>query len=160
MSTLDTLDRLYIAAALLFQSVLAIHFAVRGWRLETAIHYGWIVYALSLPAFALSIAQIVAGKAWYFWIAGVLYLVWGVFGFVVEYGYQIVWRDPIRWSIFAPYVALYLATCMFYWWPLARISRMLWIVAGVLFALSTVLNITSHPPSESPQAPPVQPVQP
>jgi hypothetical protein len=43
-----------------------------------------------------------------------------------------------------PYVFLYLATVMFYWWPLGLLSRPLWIIYAVLFVIATILNITSH----------------
>jgi hypothetical protein len=84
------------------------------------------------------------GKVWWFWLGGFVYLVWAGFGFTVEYVRRIEWRDPIRWPIFGPYLTLYLATIMLYWWPLARISRPLWIVYAGLFIVSTVLNVTSH----------------
>jgi hypothetical protein len=38
---------------------------------------------------------------------------------------------------------------MFYWWPLALISRPLWYIYAVLFIVSTVLNVSSH---QAPQA--------
>ena len=43
-----------------------------------------------------------------------------------------------------PYVFLYLGTVMFYWWPLALLSRPLWFVFAVLFVIGTILNLTSH----------------
>jgi hypothetical protein len=33
---------------------------------------------------------------------------------------------------------------MFYWWPLARIDRRLWLAYAVLFVASTWLNAISH----------------
>lgn len=50
----------------------------------------------------------------------------------------------IRWPIFGPYVLLYLASVMFYWWPLALVSRPLWYVGAATFLVSTSLNVTSH----------------
>ena len=82
------------------------------------------------------------------WLGGFLYLVFGAFGYTVEYAWGITtWRDPLRWSILLPYVSLYLATVMFYWWPLAQVSKPLWVVAAVLFVLHTVLNAASHHPT-------------
>ena len=155
---MSTLDYLFIVAAFVFQIVLTVHFAVRKWRFETAIRYGWIVYALSLPAALLSLAQLAAGTPWYFWLAGLLYLVWAAFGYVVEYVYRIEWRTPIYWPIFAPYVLLFLTTSMFYWWPLARLSWWLWAIFTVLYVLGTVLNVTSH--DRHPHAPPAAPARP
>jgi fatty acid desaturase len=56
---------------------------------------------------------------------------------------KVQWRDPILWQ-FGPYVFLYLATIMFYWWPLGLVSRPLWFVYAALFIISTVINATSH----------------
>lgn len=68
----------------------------------------------------------------------------GLYGYYVEYIRGIEWRSPIRWSIGGLYLLLYLATVMFYWWPLATIYKPLWYVYAVLFVISTVLNTTSH----------------
>ena len=155
---MSTLDYLFIVAAFVFQIVLTVHFAVRKWRFETAIRYGWIVYALSIPAALLSLAQLAGGTPWYFWLAGLLYLVWAAFGYVVEYIYRVEWRTPVYWPIFAPYVLLFLATSMFYWWPLARLSWWLWAIFTMLYVLATVLNVTSH--DRHRHVPPAAPARP
>jgi hypothetical protein len=85
-----------------------------------------------------------AGKEWSFWVAGFIFLFWAIFGLVVEYGFHIKWRNPIKWPIFVPYVLLYLGTIMFYWFPVGALSRPFWYVYAVLFAFSTYLNVTSH----------------
>lgn len=144
MAGLDTLDTLFIIFGFLFQMVLIIHFAVRRWAFDVAMRYGLLVYALAIPALALSVAQFDAGKPWYLWLAGFLYAIWALFGYTVEYVRRIEWREPILWPIFVPYITLYLATVMFYWWPLARLYRPLWFVYGGLFVLATILNVTSH----------------
>jgi hypothetical protein len=36
---------------------------------------------------------------------------------------------------------------MFYWWPVAILSRPLWTVYAALFVASTLLNIFSHKPA-------------
>lgn len=144
MPALDRLDTLFVVMAFLFQIALIIHFTLRRWAFNTALRYGPLVYALALPAAALSLAQINAGKPWYLWLAGLLYAAWAAFGYYVEYVRHIQWRSPIYWPIFVPYVALYLATVMFYWWPVGILSRPLWYVYAALFVVATVLNISSH----------------
>jgi hypothetical protein len=134
----------YIFTAFLFHLILLIHFALRKWRFDFALRYGWIVYALSLPAAGVSLWLMMRGKPWWSWLGGWLYLVWGIFGYVVEYRKKIEWRAPILWPVFGPYITLYLATVMFYWWPLALIWKPLWYGGTVLFCVSTFLNITSH----------------
>ena len=144
MLGLDDLEVLFVAAAFLFQIVLIVHFALRKWNFDLSLRYGWIVYALSVPAAAVSVVLLLGGKTWSLWLGGFIYLIWAVYGYTVEYAKGIQWRNPIRWPIFGPYVLLYLATVMFYWWPLGLISRPLWVVVAVLFILSTTLNVTSH----------------
>jgi len=144
MPKFNLLVSLFIANAFLVQIVLLIHFAVRKWAFATAIRYGSLVYALSIPSALLSFWILLSGGVWWSWLAGFLFLAWAAYGFIVEYVLKIEWREPIRSSIFIPYIFLYLATIMFYWWPLIRIWRPLWFVYAVLFLASTVLNLSSH----------------
>lgn len=144
MFGLKNLEVLFVISAFLFQIVLIAHFALRKWRFDRAIRYGWIVYALSIPAVVVSVLLLKGGMTWSLWAGGFIYLLWALFGYAVEYTRKIQWRNPIRWSIFGPYVFLYLATVMFYWWPLALIQKSLWYVAALLFIVSTILNVNSH----------------
>jgi hypothetical protein len=144
MSDLNIYDTLFIITSFLFQIILIIHFTLRKWRFDLAINYGWIVYALSIPATAVSIILLLGGKSWYFWTAGFIYLIWAIYGYMIEYIKQIEWRNPIRSSIFGPYITLYLATVLFYWWPLALIYKPFWYIYAILFIASTILNVTSH----------------
>ena len=145
MTKLNNLSTLYVVWAFLFQAALIVHFALRKWFFEGYIvKYGWLFYVLSIPAVVISFILLRGGKPWYLWIGGFLFLIWGIFGYVAEYVAKIPWRNPIYWPIFGPFVTLYLATSMLYWWPLGRFSRSLWFVYAVLFVVSTVLNITSH----------------
>ncbi len=145
MFGLDNLDTLFVLWAFAFQIVLIVHFAVRRRFFESyTLKYGWIVYALSIPAAAISILLLLGGKSWSFWLGGFLFLVYAAYGYWVDYIQGIQWRSPPRWSILFPYVFLYLATVMFYWWPLDLLGRPLWIAGAVLFVIATILNITSH----------------
>ena len=144
MFGLDNVEILFVVFAFLFQIVLNIHFALRKWRFNFAIHYGYYVYALSIPAVIASIIILMGGMPWTFWLAGFLYLVWAIVGYTTEYIKKIEWRDPIYWPIFGPYIFLYLATIMFYWFPLKLLYQPLWYVYAGLFILSTILNLTSH----------------
>jgi hypothetical protein len=142
---LDKLDRLFVVWAFLLQVVLIIHFALRKPFMESYTEkFGWIVYALCIPAVIISIILLRGGKSWSFWLGGFLFLIYAVFGYWVDYGAQIPFRNPLRLSIALPYVFLYLASVMFYWWPLGRLSRRLWFAYALLFVIATILNITSH----------------
>lgn len=145
MFGLDNLDTLFVVWAFTFQIVLIAHFAIRKPFYESYTEkYGWLVYALSIPAAVISIVILIGGKSWSFWLGGFLFLIYAAYGYRVDYVKKIPWRNPLVKSIMFPYVTLYLATVMFYWWPLGLFSRTLWIVYAVLFVLGTYLNITSH----------------
>ncbi len=153
MIALDSLETLFAAWAFFFQFALILHFAVRRWSFGLIRQFGWILYGLSAPAVVVSVVLLLGGKPWSLWLGGFLYLVWALFGYVVEYVRGIRWRNPIRWRVFGPYVTLYLATVMFYWWPLGLLRRPLWYAYALLFIASTALNIASHRgPEDHPQA--------
>ena len=142
---LDKLDKLFIVWAFLFQVILIIHFAIRKPLMESYTEkFGWIVYALCIPAVVISIILLRGGKSWSFWLGGFLFLIYAVFGYWIDYVIQIPFRNPLRLSIAIPYVFLYLATVMFYWWPLGLLGRLLWFAYAILFVIGTILNITSH----------------
>ena len=144
-SNLDQLDKLFVVWAFLFQIVLIVHFAVRKPFFESYTkRFGWIVYAICIPAAAISITLLRGGKPWSFWLGGFLFVAYAAFGYWVDFVAQIQFRNPLRLSILLPYVFLYLATVMFYWWPLWPLSRPLWFLYTILYVIATVLNIKSH----------------
>lgn len=145
MIRFDNLDTLFIIWAFFFQIALIIHFAIRKPLYESYTEkYGWIVYALSIPAAVISIVIFLGGKSWSFWLGGFLFLVYAAYGYRIDYVKKIQWRNPLDKSILFPYITLYLATVMFYWWPLGQLNRSLWMFYAVLFVIATYLNITSH----------------
>ena len=145
MSRLDNLDRLFVIWAFFFQIVLIIHFALRKRFFESyTMRLGWLVYALCIPAAAISVVLLLGGKSWSFWLGGFLFVIYAAYGTWIDYVQGIEWRNPLRVSILVPYVVLYLSTVMFYWWPLGLLSRPLWVVFAVLFVIGTALNVTSH----------------
>ena len=144
-SKLDRLDKLFVVWAFLLQIILIVHFAIRKPLFENyTLKYGWIVYALCIPSVVISIVLMRGGKSWYFWLGGFLFLLYAVFGYWVDYVAQIPFRNPLMVSILIPYAFLYLTAIMFYWWPLWRLNRLLWLVYAILYVIATILNITSH----------------
>jgi hypothetical protein len=142
---LDRLDKLFVVWAFLFQVIFIIHFAIRKPLMESYTEkFGWIVYALCIPAVVISIILLRGGKSWSVWLGGFLFLIYAVFGYWVDYVAQIPWRNPVQLSIAFPYVFLYLATVIFYWMPLWSLSRPLWFIYAILYVIATILNITSH----------------
>lgn len=145
MAILDRLDLSFVIWAFGLQIVLLIHFAIRKPFFESYTRkYGWLVYALSIPAAVLSIILLRGGKSWSFWLGGFLFLVFAAYGYWVDYHLGLNWRSPLRKDIVFPYATLYLGTIMFYWWPLGLLSRPLWYLYGALFVISSILNLTSH----------------
>ena len=72
---MDGPETLFVVTAFLFQIVLIAHFSLRKWRFEAAARYGPIVYALGIPAFAVSVLILLAGRPWWLWLSGFLYLI-------------------------------------------------------------------------------------
>ena len=144
--TLEKKDVLFVVWAFIFQIVLIVHFAIRKRFFETyTLKWGWIVYALCIPAVIISIIIIIRGeKPWTFWLGGFLFLVFSIYGYWIDYVKQIQWRAPLNYGVMIPYIFLYLTTIMFYWWPLIQIDKRLWGAYTVLYVISTILNITSH----------------
>ena len=142
---LDKFDKLFVIWAFIFQIILILHFALRKPFFETyTVKYGWLVYALCIPAAIISIILMRAGKSWHFWLGGFLFLLYAIFGFYIDYVAQIQFRNPFNIAVGIPYVILYLGTVMFYWWPLWPMSRLLWGGYTVLYIIAMVLNIRSH----------------
>lgn len=138
-------ERAFVVWAFAYLIVLIAHFAVRErWFEAYTEPYGWVVYGLSVPAAALSVWILAAGEDWTLWAAGFLCLAFGAFGFWVDYVARIDFRSPFVASVGVPYVVLYLATLMFYWWPLWDRSRLAWGAYAVLYAVAMVLNLRSH----------------
>ena len=144
MLGLDKHDTLFVIWAFVLQICLITLFVIRKINIDLILEYGWIFYTLSIPAAIVSLIILRNGKQWSFWVGGFLFLLWAIFGYVVEYRLGISWRNPVVWSVLVPYVILYLGTIMFYWFPLGLLSRPLWYVYGVLFVLGTYFNVTSH----------------
>ncbi len=144
MSSSRSLDNLFIFTAFTLQIIFILYFALRKWSFESAMKYGWIIYALAIPALIISFILWKNGKAWSFWIGGLLLAAWAIFGYFVDIARPISWRSPVYLPVLIPYVLLYLSSMMFYWWPVGMLSRPLWYVYAVMFLISTALNITSH----------------
>ncbi len=145
ISDLDSLELLFVIWAFFYMLVLILHFAVRKRFFERyTLRFGWIVYALGLPAVVISLILLFGGRNWGFWLGGFLCLLFSLFGYWVDYVKQIPWRKPLNKSVLFPYITLYLATLMFYWFPLRLIYPPFFYVYTGLYVIATVLNITSH----------------
>ena len=139
------LDRLFVVWAFTIQLILIIHFAVRRPLMQSyTLKFGWIVYALCIPAVIISVILLRGGKTWSFWLGGFLFVLFAAFGYWVDFIAKISFRSPPVPRILFPYATLYLGTMMFYWWPVGQLSRPMWFISAVLFVISTVLNVTSH----------------
>jgi len=138
-------ETLFVTWAFTYQIILIVHFAERKRFFEDyTLKFGWIVYALCIPAVIISIILLAGGRPWTFWLGGFLCVLFSIFGYYIDYVKGIPWRNPLVPRIMFPYVTLYLATIMFYWWPLALIERKFWFIYAGLFIVSTILNLTSH----------------
>ena len=141
MPVCDRWERRFIAASLGQQVVLVIYFALTKWHVAGATPVGWLVYGMGIPAVALSVMLLKARKPWYLWTAGFLFAVWAAFGVVVDIIHPVAWRSPMLPSIFMPYVLLYFASQMFYWWPLLKVDRVSWCIFAALYSRNCSITL-------------------
>jgi hypothetical protein len=140
----NSLQILFIAFAFISQVLLIFNFAAYKRKPDLQKKWGWIVYAFGWLALPLGILLLAGGETWYFWFACVLFSTWAAFGYVVDILRPLNWRDPIVWQIFIPYLVLYLSAQFAFWIPLWFIWPGYWMIYAVLYAVSTVLNISNH----------------
>ena len=140
----STLQILFVLFAFLVQVLLFINFAARNCKPSLERKYGWLVYALGILAVILGILFLLADQPWYITAAPFVYALWAGLGYYVDIVKQIEWRSPPRWSIFIPYVVLFIAAQFLFWVPLWYVDLPLWIIYGVLYFINLGLNIHSH----------------
>jgi hypothetical protein len=126
------------------QAVLVAYFAARRWAPRAAERYGWLAYAFAGLGLPLGVWLAAGGQSWRLWTGPVLLAAWAALGAIVDLWRRVEWRDPVRWSVFVPYVALYFFAQMFLWWPLWNLQRAAWAVFLVLFVANTALNLRGH----------------
>ena len=140
----DSSQVIFATYALASQAVLLAYFASRRWALPVAERYGWLAYAFGLLGIPVGVALIANGATPQLVGGPFLFAAWAAFGLWVDILRAIEWRNPIRWSVLAPYVLIYLAGQMFLWWPMWNFWRLGWAIYLVLFAANTALNIRGH----------------
>jgi hypothetical protein len=136
-----TIFALYAIAS---QAILLAFFASRRWLPVVAGRFGWVAYAFGVLGLVVGAWLIASGAPWQLFAGPLLYAVWAAFGAWADLLRGVEWRQPIRWSMFGPYVTLYLAAQMFLWWPLWTYWRPGWLVYLVLFIANTSLNMVGH----------------
>ena len=81
----DTFEILFVLWAFFFQTVLIVHFSLRKWAFDAyTMRFGWIVYTLGVPTAFVSLLILLGGKPWALWMGGLIYLVWGIYGYRVD----------------------------------------------------------------------------
>ena len=135
------------------QLVLAAYFAARRWAPRVSGLLGLIAYALGGMGLLVAAWLAAGGESWRLWSGPVLLALWAGFGAIVDIWRKIPWREPVRLSVFVPYVTLYFFAQMFLWWPLRDISFPAWLVFAVLFVANTGLNLVGHFGHDKPAAP-------
>jgi hypothetical protein len=105
---------------------------------------GIVAYAAGLLGAPVGLWLIAGRGDWRLGTGPLLMATWALLGGAVDLVLRIEWREPIRPSVFAPYVFLYFFGQMFLWWPLWDFQRGSWLVFGVLFVANTALNLRGH----------------
>lgn len=149
MMTADTLQSLFVGFAFVIQLLLIINFAARNWKPSLERTYGWLIYAMGMPGVILGILFVVGDRPWQVVAAPFVYSIWAAFGYFVDRHQPIQWRSPPRWSVFVPYVGLFMASQFVFWIPLWYTGLAYWIAYAGMYFLNTGLNIYVHRKSES-----------
>ncbi len=141
----DHLQLAYVLTAFALQLLLIANFAARNLRPELERRCGWILYVLA-GSLGLALGVLLWGsdEPRILLLAMLLLSVWGGFGYLIDIRFRVKWRNPPRWSIFIPYVGLFVASQLFQWGSMWDIDRALWVAYGMLYAISTTLNLASH----------------
>lgn len=113
-----TFENVFVAFALTVNGLLVLNFAARRWRPQLERRWGWLVYAMGLPAVLLALTAWAGARPWYYGLACLLYAAWSAFGYSVDIVWPVSWRNPPRWPVFLPYASLYVASLIALWVPL------------------------------------------
>jgi D-alanyl-D-alanine carboxypeptidase len=135
---------LFVVFGFLVQVLLVVDFTARLWRPMLERRYGWLIYALGLPAAVTVAFLLLNGAPWYEPLAFGLFTAWTAFGATVDYLRPVPWRTPPFWPVFLPYVGLFMAGLFAFWIPLWYVGIEVWAAFGILYLLHTTLNIASH----------------
>jgi hypothetical protein len=135
---------IFATFALASQAILLAFFASRRWFPAVAGRFGLVAYAFGILGVVAGAWLVKSGAPWQVYAGPFIYAVWAAFGAWADLFRRVEWRRPIRWSVFGPYLTLYLAAQMFLWWPLWTYWRPGWFVYLVLFIANTGLNLQGH----------------
>ena len=144
MSTPNNCEVVFICAAFLYQTLLLFNFIGRNLQPELEQKYGWILYALSVPAIIAGGVYLLNEQPWYYAAAFFLFALWGGFGYYVDVYRKIEWRNPTRISVMVPYVGLYVGSLFSFWIPLWNLGMTFWWAFTIFYAVNTILNIVGH----------------
>jgi hypothetical protein len=134
----------FVTFALATQLALVGFFAAYVWAPRLADVLGRIVYGLGIVAALLAVFLALDAQPSGLLVGPVLYASWAAFGAWVDLIRPIGWRVPPRWSVLVPYVVLLTAALFALWIPLWSLDPVLWIAFGVLYAIHTTLNLSTH----------------
>lgn len=135
---------LFAGFAIASQVVLLSYFVARRLRGREADRHGWLAYAFGAVGLPTGLGLLLNGAPWQLFAGPILFAAWAAFGGWADRLARVEWRDPIRWSVFGPYVFLYLAAQMFLWWPMWDRWLTGWFVYLALFVANTGLNMVGH----------------
>lgn len=139
------LNTVYIFFAFAVQVILIADFAARVWKPALELRWGWLIYALvGIAGLLLGVLLVVNRLPWYLAAGPLLLAIWAALGYAVDIWRPVNWRNPPRWSIFIPYVGLYVTALLIMWVSMWFIGLAYWIAFGATYAAHTGLNIYSH----------------
>jgi hypothetical protein len=141
----NTLQILFVLFAFAVQIILIADFAARVWKPPLELRWGWLIYTLiGMAALILGVLFVVNRQPWYLAAGPLLLTAWAALGYAVDIWRPVNWRNPPRWSIFVPYVGVYVTALLVMWVSMWFIGLAYWIAFGAMYAVHTGLNVYSH----------------
>jgi hypothetical protein len=148
------LETFFFILGLVNSILLIIIFLVRRYKLEILRKAGWTYLLLAMPAAYGIFLSVTEKHAMQYTVFLSLFLAFLVFewlyDFILKLNFRENWRQNWKWLV--PYLFLYYATNYgFIVMPL-KTSGVWGIITAGLFVIQIIINIWSHPRSESEKA--------
>ena len=98
---------------------------------------GILYMVLGIPTLIIAIINIFFQREWWFWIFPLLFLIFIVFEFIIDYVKKIEFRNPRKNQILIPYLILYYVSIILMW----GLTWTLGILYGAITGISYFLQL-------------------
>ncbi|MFX1418166.1 MAG: hypothetical protein ACFE9N_04505 [Promethearchaeota archaeon] len=90
---------------------------------------------LSIPTIIITIINIIFQREWWFWIFPLLFLIFIIFEFIIDYVKKIEFRNPRNKKILVPYLILYYISIILMWGLTWALGILYGAITGITYFL-------------------------